>query len=301
MDALADTVTDVPPYALHLPDPQTLPVVLASPHSGRHYPAAFLKASRLDALAIRGSEDSFVDDLFADAPSLGAPLLCATFPRAFVDANREAWELDPAMFADPLPSHANTRSPRVIAGLGSIPRIITGGVEIYRGKLPLAEAERRLNGCYAPYHAALDSLISRTVRRFGVCIFIDCHSMPSLDTPGRCGLDMVIGDCHGASCDRALSLFICAWLEERGYRVGRNNPYAGGYCTQHYGRPSQGVHALQIEISRALYMDEQRIAPAEGFGLLRRRLHGLVGALAGFDMSGLNESSAVPSGTPHAP
>ena len=264
---------DRPPFALRRPVRQTIPVVFASPHSGIDYPAEFLAAARLDPHSLRRSEDAFVDELFAAAPSAGAPLLSALFPRAFVDPNREALELDPQMFEDDLPPGANTESPRVAAGLGMIARVIASGEEIYGRKLPVAEAIRRIERYYRPYHAMLAELIGETKRRFGFCVLIDCHSMPSIGGPmerdaGRGRVDMVLGDCRGTACSPALTERIEAALRRMGYGIARNNPYSGGYVTQFYGRPAAKIHALQIEINRALYMDEASLSRGPGFARL---------------------------------
>ncbi|MEX2642397.1 MAG: N-formylglutamate amidohydrolase [Acetobacterales bacterium] len=266
------------PYALVAPAEQTAAVVVASPHSGRDYPPAFVAGSALDPLSLRKSEDGFVDELFACAPAEGVPLLAARFPRAFVDVNREPYELDPAMFADDLPDYVNTTSPRVAAGLGTIARIVANGESIYREKLPFAEAKRRAETCYEPYHAALAGLIGATVERFGHCILLDAHSMPSnapCVAPGTAGdvasgrgprdADAVLGDLHGTACAPAVTEAAERCLRRRGYRVARNAPYAGGYVTRHYGRPRTGVHVIQVELSRALYMDEQRLTRGAGF------------------------------------
>jgi N-formylglutamate amidohydrolase len=253
---------------------QTTPVVFSSAHSGTDYSAEFLASTRLGPPALRRSEDFSVDRLFAAAPLHGAPLLKAAFPRAFCDANREAWELDPLMFEDALPAWVNTSSPRIGAGLGTIPRIVASGEAIYARKLRFAEAEDRIRRCWEPYHAALRGLIGRTVAQFGVCLLVDCHSMPS--NAGHSAPDFVLGDAHGTAC--------CAHLVERtedclrrlGYTVRRNDPYAGGYVTRQYGRPKNGVHALQIEIARGLYMDERRIEPHGGFARLQRDVTSLI-------------------------
>jgi N-formylglutamate amidohydrolase len=255
------------------PVAQTVPLVFSSPHSGRDYPAEFLAQSRLDPLTLRRSEDSYVDELFAAAPGHGAPLLRALFPRVFVDPNREALELDPAMFSDPLPANANANSPRVAAGLGSIARVVASGEEIYARKLSLAEAEARLDRYWRPYHAALEELLATSRRRFGHVLLIDCHSMPSVGGPmerdaGDRRLDFVLGDCHGRSCAPALTDRVEAILRADGFRVERNAPYAGGYVTQHYGRPAEGVHTLQIEVNRALYMNEANYERRPGFAAL---------------------------------
>jgi N-formylglutamate amidohydrolase len=277
-DALADTA-----YTLLLPVEQLAPVVFASPHSGQDYPAAFVAAARLDPLALRRSEDSFVDELFATAPAYGAPLLAARFPRAYCDPNREPWELDPTMFKDVLPSWVNTTSPRVGAGLGTIARVVSSGEAIYRGKLAFAEAELRVHQCWEPYHQALAGLIARTRERFGACLLVDCHSMPGAVVPGGqgggAGVDIVLGDAHGTACAARVTRRVEAVLAAQEFTVRRNEPYAGGYVTRHYGRPREGVHALQIEVARRLYMDEARIARLPCFGSLARRLEALVQAL----------------------
>ena len=246
------------------PARQTAPLVFSSPHSGRVYPAAFLAAAALDPLTLRRSEDSFVDELFAHAPHAGAPLLKALFPRAYVDPNREPYELDPAMFAGRLPDFVNRRSPRVAAGLGTIARVVASGAEIYAGKLDFAEAQARIDNLYRPYHAALDHLVAATRRQFGCCILVDCHSMPSVGGPlendagKRRQVDMIVGDGHGSSCAPGVTAAIESALRGCGYTVVRNTPYSGGYITRSYGQPADGVHAVQIEINRALYMDEAR-------------------------------------------
>src|SRR5215212_11750293 len=190
--------------ALELRQPQTrvLPLVLASPHSGADYPSGLLAASRLDPVTLRRSEDSFVNDLFGAAPKLGAPLLAARFPRAYLDVNREPWELDPTMFSDALPNYVNSRSPRVRMGLGTIARVVASGEEIYARKLRFAEARIRVEMLYHPYHQALRKLVLDTQAAFGGCLLIDCHSMPSAasEVGGQGPADIVLGDCHGTSC-----------------------------------------------------------------------------------------------------
>ena len=266
-----------PPLLVHHPLRQTVPVVFASAHSGRAYPPEFLAAARLDPLGLRRSEDGFVDRLFAAAPAHGAPLLLARFPRAFCDANREAWELDPAMFADPLPGFVNTTSPRVGAGLGTIPRVVASGEAIYRARLPFAEAERRVRRCWQPYHDTLAALIEATRAQFGACLLIDCHSMPSpVGSGAAAGPDMVLGDAHGTACAPAVTRFVEQTLRDLGYLVRRNDPYAGGYVTRHYGRPREGVHVLQLEVARSLYMNEVRIEPLPRLDLVAENLTRLI-------------------------
>lgn len=277
------------PYAVLMPPRQTAPLVFASPHSGRAYPTEFLADSRLDALTLRRSEDSFVEELFASAPLAGCPLIHAIFPRAWCDVNREPWELDPAMFDAPLPEFVNAASPRVGAGLGMIARVVATGETIYRRKLTFAEAEARVAAHWRPYHAALAALIAATVRRFGCCLLIDCHSMPAQSpTLGRMRpADVVLGDAHGTSCAGLATRRIEEGLARIGLTVRRNEPYAGGYITRHYGRPREGVHAVQIELARGLYMDEARIERGPGFARLRHDLAGLIEGLARADWAAL--------------
>ncbi|CAH2601637.1 N-formylglutamate amidohydrolase [Rhodovastum atsumiense] len=268
-----------PPVTLAHPVVQAVPVVFASPHSGRDYPAEFVAAARLDALALRRSEDGFVDELFATAPDHGAPLLAATFPRAFCDANREAWELDPAMFEEDLPPWVNTASARVSAGLGTIARVVSSGESIYRRKLRFAEAERRIRLYWEPFHAALRELIEETRRRFGVCLLVDCHSMPGNSTSPAAAADFVLGDAHGTACAPRVLRAAEEALGGLGYRVRRNDPYAGGFITRHYGRPREGVHAVQVEICRPLYMDEARMEKLPAFTQVQQDVTTMIVAL----------------------
>jgi N-formylglutamate amidohydrolase len=265
------------------PARQTVPIIFASPHSGRSYPEELLAAARLDALSLRRSEDCFVDELFGAAPDHGAPLLAATFPRAYCDANREPWELDPAMFADKLPSWVNTTSARVGAGLGTIARVVASGEAIYRDKLAFADAERRVSTCWQPFHDTLGAMIAATQAKFGFCLLIDCHSMPSHGHAARSGgrpADFILGDAHGTACTPKATRLVESLLIGQGYTVRRNDPYAGGYITRHYGRPREGVHALQIEIARELYMDEGRIERLPRFPEVRQDITRFIAGLA---------------------
>lgn len=267
------------PLLVCRPVVQTVPVVFASPHSGRHYAPEFLEAARLDPQGLRRSEDSFVDELFAEAPGHGAPLLLARFPRAWCDVNREAWELDPTMFADALPDWVNTASPRVSAGLGTIARVVATGEAIYRRKLSFAEAEARVRTCWEPWHETLAALIAGTRASFGACLLVDCHSMPAC-AGSRFSADFVLGDAHGTACAPAITACVEEALSKLGYSVRRNDPYAGGFITRHYGRPRERVHALQIEVSRALYMDEARIRKLARFAGLQGDIAALVAVIA---------------------
>jgi N-formylglutamate amidohydrolase len=270
---------------LSRPERQSIPLVVASPHSGSHYLPEFLGEAAVPLAVLRRAEDAFVDQLFASAPTHGAPLIAARFPRSYVDANREAYELDPAMFEGPLPHALNHRTSRVAAGLGMIPRVAASGEAIYRGRVPSDEIERRLSACWRPYHGALSMLVEQTHRLFGAALLIDAHSMPSSasglglrDREAR--VDIVLGDNHGEACNIDLVAAIEHWLRDRGLRVQRNQPYAGGFTTQRYGRPAMGRHVLQIEINRALYMDEARHEKLPTWGVTERLADGLM-AFAG--------------------
>ncbi|MCA3563041.1 MAG: N-formylglutamate amidohydrolase [Methylocystis sp.] len=274
---MAQTASEVvfdPPFEIDAPGRLTLPFVVNTPHSGRVYPDAFLAMTRLDRLGLRRSEDCYVDLLFAEAPRIGLPLLKAHFPRAYLDVNREPYELDPRMFDGRLPAYANTRSMRVAGGLGSIPRIVGDGQDIYRARLTVTDAMRRIDTVYRPYHRALRGLLQETHRRFGEAILLDCHSMPSASLGAESQLrpDIVLGDRYGTSCAPVLIDIVQASFEALGYRVARNRPYAGGFITEHYGQPASAVHALQIEINRALYMDEETLEPRPDFATVQRDL-----------------------------
>jgi N-formylglutamate amidohydrolase len=265
MTALAVNDFD-PPFEIVEPSDLSCALVFNSPHSGRSYPRAFVEASRLDAVTLRRSEDSFVDDLVAPVVALGAPLMKAHFPRAFLDVNREPYELDPRMFEGRLPSFANTRSMRVAGGLGTIARVVGDSQEIYARRLPVEDALLRIELLYKPYHRALQRLIQRAHRRFGMAVLVDCHSMPSChgrdDQPKS---DFVIGDRYGTSANGLFADVIDHELRSRGYVVTRNKPYAGGFITEHYGNPAADCHAIQLEVNRGLYMDERRLERSRGF------------------------------------
>jgi N-formylglutamate amidohydrolase len=270
-----------PPFAVARPESLKLPLVFNSPHSGRVYPKAFLAASRLDSLALRRSEDAYVEELFAFVTALGAPLLYAHFPRAFLDVNREPYELDPVLFRDGLPHYANTQSVRVVGGLGTIARIVSESDEIYREPLSVGAALERINRLYTPYHETLSGLLAEAHRAFGCAVLIDCHSMPSSPMTEQGGIrpDFVLGDRFGTSCNAEMTRLAAGQLKAQGYAVTLNKPYAGGYITEHYGRPHKGQHVLQIEINRALYMDETSFDKSEGFERLRGDLEAMVNAL----------------------
>jgi N-formylglutamate amidohydrolase len=271
-----------PAYAVDEPAAHTLPFVFNTGHSGAVYPPDFVAASRLDALTLRRSEDAYVERLFAPVVELGAPLLRANFPRAFLDVNREPFELDPRMFEGRLPPFANTRSMRVAGGLGTVPRVVADGQEIYARRLPVSEATARIEGLYKPYHRVLRGLIQRTARTHGHCVLIDCHSMPSssLGRDTAVKADVVLGDRYGTSCAPSLIDGFEAAFRARGFRVVRNKPYAGGFVTEHYGEPNLGRHALQIEVNRALYMNEVSLAMTPGFSGLVETLRAVIAEVA---------------------
>jgi len=256
-----------PPFEAIEPAQCRGPLLFNSPHSGRVYPRQFLLASRLDLATLRRSEDSFVDELIAGVVSRGHPLVRAHFPRCYVDVNREPYELDPRMFDGRLPSFANTRSMRVAGGLGTVARVVGDAQEIYDQRIPVDDALRRIEGLYKPYHRALRRLITRVHREFKAAVLVDCHSMPSAAgaKDERPRADFVIGDRYGTSCVAAVADATEAALIGLGYSVSRNKPYAGGFITEHYGDPPAGLHAVQLEINRALYMDERRYERAPSF------------------------------------
>jgi N-formylglutamate amidohydrolase len=249
-----------PPFEIMEPAAWRAPIIFNSPHSGSVYPAEFLEASRIDLVALRRSEDSFMDELIGNLSAVGFPVVRVNFPRSYVDVNREPYELDPRMFSGRLPSFANTRSMRVAGGLGTIPRVVGDGQEIYRERLTIEDALSRIEALYKPYHRALRRLINKAHQAFGTVIVVDCHSMPSVgvsrDEPRR--PDVVIGDRYGTSCAPLLPDTVEETMRGLGYSVGRNKPYAGGFITEHYGNPASGLHTIQLELNRAIYMDERR-------------------------------------------
>jgi N-formylglutamate amidohydrolase len=269
-------------FRLIRPARQETSVIFSSPHSGRDYPADFLGSSQLDPAQLRSSEDAFVDRLFARAPYHGAPLIHAMAPRAYIDLNRAADELDPALIEGIARSAHN---PRVSSGLGVIPRVVSGGRAIYSGKIPLSEAKRRITQHWHPFHDALRSLIEETHNNFGEAILIDCHSMPheAIEAhvrPGQAKPDVVLGDRFGAAAGRDVMDQIESSFVAAGFRVVRNSPFAGAYIAQHYGRPLSGRHAIQIEIDRALYLDEAKVEPSPGFSAFCARINRVIAEIA---------------------
>ena len=280
------TEADSPAFHLAAADPPPTPLVFASPHSGQLYPAEMLAAVAVEPRTLRRSEDALVDTMITPTAAAGAAVITARYGRAWMDLNRAPWELDQSMFSDDLPAFARGRSARIAAGLGAIARLAAGGREIYARKLTFAEARARVDSVHTPYHDALDRLLARARGAHGMAVLIDWHSMPEAAartavTPrhGK-GCDIVLGDRFGASCTRKLTDLVERELEAMGYRVARNAPYAGGYTTEHYGRPASRTHALQIEISRALYLDEETLEPTPGLERLTADIGRLAGVLA---------------------
>jgi N-formylglutamate amidohydrolase len=271
-----------PPFDLFLPEATTTAVVFSSPHSGRDYPPDFLDRIALDPREIRSSEDAFVDTLVAEAPRFGAPLIAARVPRAYVDLNRAHDELDPALIDGVVRA---TLNPRITSGLGVIPRVVANGRSIYRRRLAHAEAMERLDACWHPYHAALAGLVESARADFGRAILIDWHSMPheAITAHGRGAAgapEIVLGDRFGAAAAAWVVDAVEAAFQRAGFRVARNAPFAGAYVAQAYGRPASGQHVVQVELDRALYLDEARIRPAPGFDELRARLTGVIAEIA---------------------
>jgi N-formylglutamate amidohydrolase len=284
-----------PPFEIVEPPQWRAPIIFNSPHSGSVYPDDFLIASRIDLPTLRRSEDSFMDELIADLSRCGFPVVRVNFPRSYVDVNREPYELDPRMFSGRLPSFANTRSMRVAGGLGTIPRVVGDGQEIYRERLAVEDALLRIETLYKPYHRALRRLINRVHQTFGAVVVVDCHSMPSIgvsrDEPRR--PDVVIGDRYGTSCAQLLPDMVEATMGRLGYSVGRNKPYAGGFITEHYGNPASGLHAIQLELNRAIYMDERRREKSPRFAQVAADFAKLADALSTVPLGDLGPFQAA--------
>ena len=284
-----------PPFEIVEPAAWRAPIIFNSPHSGSLYPQDFVAASRIDLAALRRSEDSFMDELIGDLSQRGFPVVRVNFPRSYVDVNREPYELDPRMFTGRLPSFANTRSMRVAGGLGTIPRVVGDGQEIYRERLSVDDALARIEALYKPYHRALRRLINKAHQNFGTVVVVDCHSMPSIgvsrDEPRR--PDVVIGDRYGTSCAPVIPDLVEETMRALGYSVGRNKPYAGGFITEHYGNPASGLHAVQLELNRAIYMDERRRERSPGFAQVAADFAILADALAAVPLDSLGPFQAA--------
>jgi len=284
-----------PPFEIVEPAEWRAPIIFNSPHSGSVYPHDFLSASRIDLAALRRSEDSFMDELIAGLSLRGFPTVRVNFPRSYVDVNREPYELDPRMFIGRLPSFANTRSMRVAGGLGTIPRVVGDGQEIYRERIGVDDALTRIEALYKPYHRALRRLINKAHQAFGAVVVVDCHSMPSIgvsrDEPRR--PDVVIGDRYGTSCAPLLPDMVEETMRALGYSIGRNKPYAGGFITEHYGNPASGLHTVQVELNRSVYMDERRRERGPRFEQVTKDFAILADALAAIPLGELGPFQAA--------
>src|SRR5258708_5819803 len=284
-----------PPFEIVEPADWRAPIIFNSPHSGSVYPREFLNASRIDLGALRRSEDSYMDELIARLSDRGFPTGRVNFPRPYVDLNPQPYELDPRMFSGRLPSFANTRSMRVAGGLGTIPRVVGDGQEIYRERLAVDDALARIEALYKPYHRALRRLINKAHQTFGTVIVVDCHSMPSIGaSPDRPPPpDVVIGDRYGTSCAALLPDMVEETMSRLGYSVGRNKPYAGGFITEHYGNPASGLHAIQLELNRAIYMDERRRERGPRFAQVVADFAALADGLAAVPLGDLSPFQAA--------
>src|ERR1700761_7570762 len=284
-----------PPFEIMEPAEWRAPIIFNSPHSGSAYPNDFVNLSRIDLPALRRSEDSFMDELIGDLTGRGFPTVRVHFPPSYVDVNREPYELDPRMFIGRLPSFANTRSMRVAGGLGTIPRVVGDGQEIYRERISVDEALARIEALYKPYHRALRRLINKAHQAFGVVVLVDCHSMPSIgvsrDEPRR--PDVVIGDRYGTSCAPLLPDMVEETMRALGYSTGRNKPYAGGFITEHYGNPASGLHTVQVELNRSIYMDERRRERGPRFEQVAKDFGLLADALAAIPLDELGPFQAA--------
>jgi N-formylglutamate amidohydrolase len=271
-------------FEILAPAQWTVPAVFNSPHSGSHLPVKFLEQSKLSSETLRQSEDCYVDELFQACQDQGAPLLRAHISRAYVDLNREPFELDPRMFWETLPGHMNPGSPRVASGLGTIPRLVAEGDEIYRGRIHLSDALERIENIYRPYHRTLTAMLNECYNATGFSLLVDCHSMPSSAVKSHNAKmpDIVLGDRFGAACNSAISQHLEDVLRGNGFHVVKNRPYAGGFITETHGSPRHNRHALQIEINRALYMNEQTIQKRQEFSQIQDLMTKTIAVLLAF-------------------
>jgi N-formylglutamate amidohydrolase len=271
------TETTANSFEIIAPPKWTVPMVFNSPHSGSLLPDAFLAQSCLTAQQLRASEDSHVDELFAGCTDLGAPMMRSLLSRSYLDLNREPYELDARMFNERLPNFVNCTSPRVVSGLGTIPRTVGEGVLIYDGPISFTDALNRIETIYRPYHRALGALLDEAFNATGSALLVDCHSMPSsavshMRGPQSQSIDAVLGDRYGSACAAEVSAIVEEGLTAAGLKVSRNKPYSGGFFTENHGRPRHQRHAIQIEINRALYMNETSHDKTAGFDALKQIL-----------------------------
>lgn len=275
-DSVEGPIEEIKPFHLSWPDRLKHKLMLASPHSGRAYPSCFLKNCCLNQTTLRRAEDFCIDSLYDFAPRMDIPLLAAQFPRSFVDVNRSASEIDPALLLPTDQKIGPALSKRVANGLGVVPRVVGAGLEIHSDPIGLSKVRERLEQFHKPYHERLGASLENIKNRLGAAVLIDCHSMPDTVSTRRVGSsksnDIVLGDRFGASCSHSLTDAAEECLTRLGYRVVRNDPYAGGYTTTRYGKPDFGCHSLQIEINRRLYMDERRLRLTNGYDQLKADL-----------------------------
>ena len=261
------------------------PLLLTSPHSGTLYPDHMRENLQVTIEDLTRTEDAFVDELFESAPGAGASMISAVYARSFVDLNRDARELDPAMIDGRPPRPSSILTPRVEAGLGCLPRVGASGRQIYKTLLSPSEVESRLSFIHDSYHSEVRRELLELRETWGEAFLLDCHSMPSVQ-PGRRALpDIVLGDRFGSSCTSRMIGLAERTLRQMGYSVARNSPYAGGFTTRLYGRPRSGVHALQIEVNRKLYMNERMVAKSENFDIIQRDMAELTSIIAEFARS----------------
>jgi len=264
-----------PVYEQIAPPTPSSPIILASPHSGRLYPEAFLAQTGLSLATLRRVEDAFVDDIFRPLAAHGFSFLSANFPRVITDVNRSADEWPPESKAQ-ISKRPFSISPRARAGLGVVPMRVAVHENIYEDVLPAAHVALRIKRLHVPYHKALSGLLNHTKTKFGRAVLLDCHSMPALGENGQRNADIVLGNrfgeaCHGQTIDTLRSI-----LQGFGYDVRLNDPYAGGYVTAHYGKPHTGTEAIQIEINKDLYLDTSALLPHQGMEKLARNLQSAI-------------------------
>ncbi|MEP3889005.1 MAG: N-formylglutamate amidohydrolase [Hellea sp.] len=259
------------PVTVLMPDIWRSGVIFASPHAGSVYPKAFISRSHLTESSLRRNEDAFISELFAPVVELGAPLLSANFPRCYVDVNRAPDELPTDWTGDPAGA-----SPRAQAGLGVIPTMLSEVTAIYKKPLSLRAARGRLTRLYHPYHDALQELITQASLNFDAALLIDCHSMPGFAPMGSRRPDIILGDRFGVSCHPETIARVDQAFRRKGYNVTRNYPYAGGYVTQHYGKPRAGIEVLQIEINRDLYLNPVTMKKKRSYEALAKNLKSII-------------------------
>lgn len=277
-------------YDLWLPETAAVPVVFDSPHSGAEYPADF--AAIAPEQRLRRAEDMFVDDLFGSAPAQGAMLLAAKFPRSYIDPNRAEDDIERRLIDGTWPGKVSvTEKSRL--GHGLIWRLCPPDLPVYDRKLTVEEVQARIEGYYRPYHKALRGAIDGTRKRFGCVFHVDCHSMPVVSAPmvvdvsgARRRADIVLGDREGASCAPGFRDMVRAKLEGMGYSVALNDPYKGVELIAAYSDPADNRHSLQMEINRALYMDENRFERGPGFGKLKTDIDTIIAAICEYAAGG---------------